>query len=206
MKLITLLLLIIPTFVILCLLSNNTYAQLEIPTNFTKFESDEYEIEIEYPVNWQTFGDIKAGDYNTDIAIFAPSEEVTFKKFNSIEDYLKFDYRVAINLDYSYLLPKLNLNYLLDKDISDTKKVGSGFKNFKLFNSTTKSKLGDKDAYEFTYQLKKNKEYFKYLSIATIVNDNQVLWINFKAPAKYFDLFLPTFKHMIDSFKFKSSK
>lgn len=49
----------------------------------------------------------------------------------------------------------------------------------------------------------KNKgNYFKYLEIGTIINENQALRLNFKAPAEYFDLYLPTFQHMIDSFKF----
>lgn len=47
---------------------------------------------------------------------------------------------------------------------------------------------------------------FKYLDIGTIINENQVISLNFKAHAENFDLYLPTFEHMIDSFKFTESE
>jgi hypothetical protein len=50
--------------------------------------------------------------------------------------------------------------------------------------------------------MKTKGDYFKYLQIGTIMDENQVLVINFKAAAEYFDLYLPKFQHMIDSFKF----
>jgi hypothetical protein len=34
---------------------------------------------------------------------------------------------------------------------------------------------------------------FKYLDIGTIINENQVISLNFKAHAENFDLYLPTF-------------
>jgi hypothetical protein len=46
------------------------------------------------------------------------------------------------------------------------------------------------------------KGYFKFLEIGTIIDDNQALRINCATPAEYFDFYLPTFQHMIDSFKF----
>lgn len=196
------LLLITTIFTLLFLVSQNSFSQIEIPAQFSKFQSDEYGIEIEFPSNWEIFGDVRAGDYVTNIAIFAPIEEIKFKEYDSWKDYHKFDYRVSVGLVYSYLLPKLNLNYLLDNIINELMAGGSIFKDLEIIESTTKSKLGEKPAYEFTYQLKNKGNYFKYLEIGTIINENQALRLNFKAPAEYFDLYLPTFQHMIDSFKF----
>jgi hypothetical protein len=70
------------------------------------------------------------------------------------------------------------------------------------FDSTTRSELGDKRAYKITYQLEAKGGYYKHLEIGTIIDENQALRINFKAPIEYFDLFLATFQHMIDSVKF----
>lgn len=187
-------------FTLFFLISQNSFGQPEIPTQFSKFQSDEYGIGIDYPSNWQILGDVEAGDYRTDIAIFAPIEEIKFKEFDSWKDYYKFDYRVVVDLDYSYLLPKLNLNFVLDNQISNL--PPSGFKELEIIDSTTKSKLADKPAYKFTYHMKYKGYYLKYLQIVTIIDENQLLFFNFKAPAEYFDLYLPTFQHMIDSFKF----
>jgi len=184
------------------LASQHSFSQIEIPTQFSKFQNDEYGIEIEYPSNWEILGDVEPGDYSTEIAIFAPIEEIKFKEFDSWNDFVKFDYRVLVMLDYSYLLPKLNLNFALDNSISAIASAGYGFKGLEVIESTTKSKLADKPAYKFAYQTKKKGDYFKYIEIGTIIDGNQVLSINFKAPLEYFDLYLPTFQHMIDSFKF----
>jgi hypothetical protein len=199
-KLSQFLLLITTIFTLFFLVSQNSFSQPEIPTKFSKFQSDEYEIEIEYPSNWEIFGDIKPGDYLGIIAIFAPVEETQkFKNFDSVKDYQKLDYRVLVMIDYKYTNPKLNLNYLLDDKIN---LFSHGLKGFELIDSTTKSKLGDKRAYQFTYLTEGKKDYAKFLHIGTITDENQQIWINFRASAEYFDLFLPTFQHMIDSFKF----
>ena len=88
----------------------------------------------------------------------------------------KFDYRVLIELDYSYLIPKLSLNFALDHSISELASVGFGFKGFKIIDRTTKSELGDKPAYKITYELKRKGENFKYLELGTIMNENQLLY------------------------------
>ena len=62
-------------------------------------------------------------------------------------------------------------------------------------------KLDGKKAYELVFQAQRKGETFKYFTLGTIINDNQVLGINFKAPLEEFDLLLPTFQRMIDSFK-----
>ena len=106
----------------------------------------------------------------------------------------------------SYVLPKLNLNFALDNTISDDKNGGSGFKGLKVIDRTTKSELGGKPAYRYTYEMQRKGDHLKYLQIGTIINENQVIYLNFKAPAESFDLYLPTFQHMIDSFKFTKSE
>ena len=54
--------LIVP--IILCVIQiNDTFAQIEVPTQFSIFQSDEHGIQMDYPSNWQNFGDIEAGDY-----------------------------------------------------------------------------------------------------------------------------------------------
>jgi hypothetical protein len=99
------------------------------------------------------------------------------------------------------------LNFALDHDISanmDTQsEATSGFKKFEVIESSTNSKkLDGKKAYELIFQAqRKGGDTFKYFTIGTIINDNQVLGINFKAPMEEFDMLLPTFQHMIDSFK-----
>lgn len=110
-------------------------------------------------------------------------------------------------LDYSYFIPKLNLNIALDSDISaqSDDSNSDGFKKFKVIESNINSKrLDGKKAYELIFQVKKKGDTFKYLTLGTIINDNQVLRISFKAPLEEFDLLLPTFQHMIDSFKIGS--
>ena len=78
--------LIVP--IILCVIQiNNTYAQIEVLTQFSTFQSDEYGIQMDYPSNWQEFGDVEAGDYITEIAIFAPNEAIKFNEFDSWDDY-----------------------------------------------------------------------------------------------------------------------
>ena len=182
--------------------------QLEIPSKFSTFTNEEYGIQLEYPSEWQIFGDRVPGDYVTDIAVFVPSAEINFKKYDSYKDFKKFGKRVLVFLDYTYIVPKLNLNFALDTDIStnmDSQSVTtSGFKNFELIESNTNSKLDGKKAYELIFQAQKKKDTFKYLILGTIINDNQVLGINFKAPVEEFDILLPTFQRMIDSFKIGS--
>ena len=56
-----------------------------------------------------------------------------------------------------------------------------------------------------TYEMQRKGDHFKYLETGTIINENQVIELNFKAPAENFDHLLPTFQHMIDSFKFTES-
>ena len=78
----------------------------------------------------------------------------------------------------------------------------SGFKKFEVIESNINSKkLDGKKAYELIFQTQRKGDTFKYFTLGTIINDNQVLGINFKAPLEEFDLLLPTFQHMIDSFK-----
>lgn len=116
------------------------------------------------------------------------------------------DTRVLVFLDYSFFIPKLNLNFALDSAINanmDTQsEATSGFKKFEVIESNINSKkLDGKKAYELLFQAQRKGDTFKYFTLGTIINDNQVLGINFKAPLEEFDLLLPTFQHMIDSFK-----
>jgi hypothetical protein len=54
----------------------------------------------------------------------------------------------------------------------------------------------------FMFEVQRKGETFKYLTLGTIINDNQVLKLSFKGPVEEFDLYLPTtFQHIIDSFK-----
>jgi hypothetical protein len=186
----------------------SAFGQLEIPSEFSTFTNEEYDIEVEYPSGWQIFGDRVPGDYVTDIAVFAPSSEVNFKEYDSYKDFKKFNMRVLVFLDYNFIIPKLKLNFALDNAISvnsDTQsEATSGFKKFEIIESNTNSKLDGKKAYELIFQTKKKGDTFKYFTLATIINDNQVLGINFKAPLEEFDLLLPTFQRMIDSFKIGS--
>ena len=62
-------------------------------------------------------------------------------------------------------------------------------------------KLDGKKAYELVFQAQRKGDTFKYFTLGTIINDNQVLGINLKAPLEEFNLLLPTFQRMIDSFK-----
>jgi hypothetical protein len=177
----------------------------KIPTKFSTFSNEEYGIQLEYPSKWQIFGDRVPGDYVTDIAVFAPSSEVNFKEYNSYKDFKKFDIRILVFLDYSFLIPKLNYNFALDNAISansDTNsEATSGFKKFEVIESNTNSKLDNKKAYKLIFQTQRKGDTFKYFTLGTIINDNQVLGINFKAPSEEFDILLPTFQHMIDSFR-----
>ena len=159
--------------IVLCIIHiNDTFAQIEVPTQFSTFQSDEYGIQMDYPSNWQKFGDFEPGDYINQIAIFAPNEEMKFKEFNSLKDLYKFDTRALIEYDYTFVIPKLNLPFALDNQINTIKNVGSGFKGFKIVDSTTKSELGGKPAYQFTYLVGRKGDHFKYLDIGTIINEN----------------------------------
>ena len=116
------------------------------------------------------------------------------------------DTRVLVFLDYSFFMPKLNLNFALDNAISanmDTQsEATSGFKKFEVLESNTNNKkLDSKKAYELVFQAERKGDTFKYFTLGTIINDNQVLGINLKAPLEEFDLLLPTFQHMLNSFK-----
>jgi hypothetical protein len=78
----------------------------------------------------------------------------------------------------------------------------SGFKKFEVLESNTNNKkLDGKKAYELVFQAQRKGDTFKYFTLGTIINDNQVLGINFKAPLEEFNLLLPSFQHMINSFK-----
>ena len=98
------------------------------------------------------------------------------------------------------------MNFALDSAINANmntqSEVTSGFKEFEVIESNTNSKkLDDKKAYELVFQAQRKGGTFKYFTLGTIINDNQVLGINLKAPLEEFDLLLPTFQRMIDSFK-----
>jgi hypothetical protein len=85
----------------------SAFGQLEeIPNKFTTFTNEEYGIQLEYPSEWQIFGDRVPGDYAEDIAVFAPSSEINFKKYDSYKDFKKLDTKVLIFLDYSFIIPK----------------------------------------------------------------------------------------------------
>ena len=70
---------------------HQTFAQINIPTQFSTYTNEEYNIEIQYPSGWQIFGDRVPGDYVTDIAVFVPSSEISFKKYDSYKDFRKLD-------------------------------------------------------------------------------------------------------------------
>ena len=54
--------------------------QLEIPSKFSRFTNAEYGIEVEYPSDWQQFGDVEAGDYaNTSIPNSPPTNAVALE-------------------------------------------------------------------------------------------------------------------------------
>ena len=140
---------------------------------------------------------------------FVPSSEIDFKEYDSYKDFKKMDIRILVFLDYSFFVPKLNLNFALDSAINanmDTQtEATSGFKKFEVLESNTNSKkLDSKKAYELVFQAERKGDTFKYFTLGTIINDNQVLGINLKAPLEEFDLLLPTFHRMIDSFKIGS--
>ena len=108
------------------------------------------------------------------------------------------DTRILIFLDYSFIVPKLDLNFALDNAISsnmDTQsEATSGFKKFEVLESNTNSKkLDSKKVYELVFQAERKGDTFKYFTLGTIINYNQVLGINLKAPLEEFDLILPTF-------------
>ena len=179
---------------------------VELPSKFSTFTNEEYGIQLEYPSEWKIFEDRVPGDYVTDIAVFVPSSEIDFKEYDSYKDFKKMDTRVLVFLDYSFFIPKLNLNFALDSAISanmDTQsEATSGFKKFEVIESNTnRKKLDSKKAYELVFQAERKGDTFKYFTLGTIINDNQVLGINLKAPLEEFDLLLPTFQRMIDSFK-----
>jgi hypothetical protein len=135
-----------------------------------------------------------------------PSSEIYFKEYDSYKDFKKMDTRILIFLDYSFIVPKLDLNFALDNAISsnmDTQsEATSGFKKFEVLESNTNSKkLDSKKVYELVFQAERKGDTFKYFTLGTIINDNQVLGINLKAPLEEFDLILPNFQRMIDSLK-----
>ncbi len=125
----------------------NAFGQLEVevPNKFSTFTNEEYGIQLEYPSEWQIFGDRVPGDYVTDIAVFAPSSEVNFKEYDSYKDFKKFNKRVVVFLDYSFIFPKLNLNFALDSHIS-AQSDDPDVKKFKLIESNTNGKLADEKA------------------------------------------------------------
>ena len=190
----------------------NVFGQLEdveLPSKFSTFTNEEYGIQLEYPSEWKIFEDRVPGDYVTDIVVFVPSSEIDFKEYDSYKDFKKMDTRVLVFLDYSFFISKLNLNFALDNAISanmDTQsEATSGFKKFEVLEGNTNSKkLDGKKAYELVFQAQRKGDTFKYFTLGTIINDNQVLGINLKTPIEEFDLLLPTFQHMIDSFKIGS--
>jgi hypothetical protein len=178
----------------------------EIPSKFSTFTNEEYGIQLEYPYEWKIFEDRVPGDYVTNIAVFVPPSEINFKEYDSYKVFKKMDTRVLVFLDYSFFIPKPNLNFALDSAISanmDTQsEATSGFKKFEVLESNTNSKkLGGKKAYELIFHSQRKGDTFKYFTLGTIINDNQVLGINFKAPLEEFDNLLPTFQRMINSFK-----
>ena len=178
------------------------YSEVEIPTEYNTFKDEEFGIEFEYPNNWVQLGDFEFGDFTTTIAIFTPLEEIKFKKFDSAKDFGKLDYRISIDLGYSYLIPKINLHMVLDNIISNILSIDEfKFKDFEILESTTKSKLDNRSAYELTYQGKQKGDHLKYHEVGIIVEDNMDLRINFKSIAEDYDKFLPVFEHIKNSFK-----
>lgn len=125
-----------------------------------------------YPSEWQMFGDRVPRDYVTDIAVFTPSSEVKFKEYDSYKDFHKFDKRVLVMLDYRYVIPKVDLNFALDHDISTQSSTESGFNKFVLIDSTTNSKFAGQKAYEFMFEVQRKDETFKYVPLGTIINNN----------------------------------
>jgi hypothetical protein len=87
------------------------------------------------------------------------------------------DTRVLVFLDYSFFIPKLNLNFALDSAINanmDTQsEATSGFKKFEVIESNINSKkLDGKKAYELLFQAQRKGDTFKYFTLGTIINDN----------------------------------
>ena len=80
--------------------------EIEIPSKFSTFTNEEYSEQLQYPSDWQIFGDRVPGDYVTDIAVFVPSAEINFKKYDSYKDFKKLDMRFLVFLDYSFIIPK----------------------------------------------------------------------------------------------------
>jgi len=75
-------------------------------------------------------------------------------------------------LDYRYVIPKVNLNFAVDDDISTQSSTESGFNKFVMIDSTTNSKLGGQKAYEFMFEVQRKGETFKYVTLGTIINNN----------------------------------
>ena len=59
---------------------STAFGQLEIPSKFSTFTNEEYSIQLQYPSEWQIFGDVEAGDYaNTSIPNSPPTNAVALE-------------------------------------------------------------------------------------------------------------------------------
>jgi hypothetical protein len=168
----------------------NVFGQLEeveIPSKFSTFTNDGYGINLNILLNGESLK-IEFQMIMLLILLFLYLlQRYNLKSMIHTKILKKMDTRILIFLDYSFIVLKLDLNFALDNAISsnmDTQsEATSGFKKFEVLESNTNSKkLDSKKVYELVFQAERKGDTFKYFTLGTIINDNQVLGINLKAP------------------------
>ncbi|MHA1300589.1 MAG: PsbP-related protein [Candidatus Helarchaeota archaeon] len=147
------------------------------PSEFTHYKNKTFNIEIEYPSNWDV---IKDG-----MVFLSPLEEPTD------------DFRENINISVQKLPSKMSLEEFSELNISELKKI---ITNFKIVEGPIETKLAGIKANQITFTAVQGKYLLKFMSICTIKNDN-VYVITFTSEEDKYEKYLETVKKMIDSFK-----
>jgi len=170
---------------------------------FSLYNNTDYGFQILYPQDWTAIeGDIKPGDYRTDIVSFEPFGEKG-KHFTE----RKPCGEVCLLIQSNFQEPQ---RITLDEFSDD---VYGGLKNekaFKLldFKKGPEMKLGDKRAFEIVFETKQgNRNYLeKYIGIPYPDPSQQeaktFLVVQSKTRDKFSGEMLPLLQTMIDSFRF----
>jgi eukaryotic-like serine/threonine-protein kinase len=163
---------------------------------FIEFESKDYDIKIEYPQSWNIReGDIKPGDFKTEIAIFEPQGELGIQR---IDDYNCGDVCITLFIDNTPRDSNLAIETFVDQTINSLKEDLNKFDV--IYYDTTNTKIDDRPAYKLIYE-EENKDK-EYMTIQRgVILDNQVYIIEYKAIEEYYEQYLPITDKIIQSLK-----
>jgi photosystem II reaction center protein PsbP len=158
--------------------------------NLVTYEDRGYGITILHPSNW----DVEQGNdflrpNATVIVTFIPPGGIS----NIGQEDEKYHTYVGISLESG-----LDIN--LNEDLSQEIAVQASLKGFKVIESNTIASLANRPAYVLVYEDKEGGFASKTMSVGTMIGD-KAYDITYQADPQKYNLYLPTVKKMIGSFK-----